>query len=282
MKKILAHWNHRRRHKALLLYVDDELPPFEKEEMRQHLANCAFCNKALAELHACRAVLQAGETAPLAPTDRMWQRLVRTTAAASLKPRRLNVNALSAFMPLRWAAVGAFALVVGLLTWRNANEIKHKNPAEQTQLAAVIDYGMFFDAMRRETSASNFYQRYPAQVVQLAEAQRAVDFPLAAVEALPDSFQLDCVRVLECNGAKCIQLTCLKDGKVLNIFQHELGQSWTLGQYAVVRAPICNVECLLVNAKELTAVSWQGSHSEYLAVGQLPPQDFAQIVQILR
>ncbi|MCG3119119.1 MAG: hypothetical protein ALAOOOJD_01450 [bacterium] len=69
---------------------------------------------------------------------------------------------------------------------------------------------------------------------------------------------------------------------MINIFQHALGQPWTLGQYAVTRMPICNVECLMVNAQNLAAVSWQGKDSEYLAVGNLAPQDFEQVVKILR
>lgn len=283
MKKNLAHFFHRRRLQALPLYADGELPPNEQEETRRHLAGCAICSAALTELQTCRALLQAGAPSPLVPTQRMWQRLVRATASAPFA--RNDKRTVLAFLrppPLRWAALALTVIFMGALVWRNGNPIKPNSRAEQAQLAAVIDYGMFFDALRREAAPTNFYKRYPAQIVQLAEAQQAVDFPLAEIAALPSDFQFECVRVLECSGVKCVQFSYSKDGKALNLFQHELGQAWTLGQYAVARAPICNVECLLVNAKELTAVSWQGKHSEYLAVGQLPPQEFARIVQVLR
>ncbi len=117
---------------------------------------------------------------------------------------------------------------------------------------------------------------------KLEQFQQEIAFPLAAIEALPDSFRLDCVRVLECNGKKCVQFTCIKAGKVINIFQHALGQPWTLGQFAVARAPICNVECLLVSTQNVTAVSWKGNHSEYLTIGDLTPQEIAQVVQVLQ
>ncbi len=269
---ILAWLHLRRREQTLLLDLDGELSTSEAEIWQQHRNHCTICRQAHAQILASRALLRAGDDAPLVPTQRMWLRLTR--ALASTKP----ASEASFAYTLRWAVVATLVLFGGALVLRYAG----KPRAEQTQLAAVIDYSIFFDALQRDATPHRFYERYPAQEMQLEEAQRVVGFPLAAIELLPASFQLQSVRVLECSGVKCVQLTCINDGKTINIFQHKLGQPWTFGQYALARAPICKTECLLVNEKELTAVSWQGSHSEYLAVGQLAPLELAQIVQALR
>lgn len=271
--QIIFSWIHvRRRQQILLLELDGELPAAEATVWRQHFAHCATCQQARAAVLAQRALLRVGTFAPPVATQRMWFRLTRARAHAPRLQDEIFAHG------LRWALVAAFVLLGGAFVLRHA----HSTRSEQTQLAAVIDYSIFFDAVQREATPQRFYERYSAQVVQREEAQQAVNFPLAALESFPAALQLQSVRVLECNGVKCVQFTCTMNGKTINIFQHELGQPWTLGQYAVSRAPICDTECLLVNEKELTAVSWQGSHSEYLAVGQLAPQELALIVQTLR
>ncbi len=276
-------FDHRRLQRLLVLYVDDELPQNETAQMRQHLKSCAACRQKLSDIRACRELLKVGRTPQFVPTEQLWQRIFRKTSP----PERFRLGEIfsaARWRYLRWSAAVAGIILFGVTVWDKINESDHGifDGARRPVAAAAIDYGIFLDDMRQETSEANFYKRYPAQVVKLVEARQAIAFPLAAIEALPDSFRLECVRVLECNGKKCIQFTCIKADKVINIFQHALGQPWTLGQYAVARAPICNVECLLVNAKNFTAVSWQGSESEYLAVGDLTPQEFEQVVQTLQ
>jgi hypothetical protein len=181
------------------------------------------------------------------------------------------------------AAVVALAILFAVAVWKKIPGNGHSvSPEGQKVYVAAIDYGIFLDDIRQEIPPANFYKRHAAQVVQLAEAQQAIAFPLAAIESLPDSYRLDSIRVLECNGQKCIQFTCIKADKAINIFQHALGQPWTVGLYPIMRAPICNVECLLVNANDFAAVSWQGKDSEYLAVGEFTPQELGQVVQALR
>jgi hypothetical protein len=210
----------------------------------------------------------------------LWRRIAGKIAASPSERFGLGRIFSSAnFRYLRWSLAAAALLLLSVAVWKRINL---GEGTVITEAKAVIDYGIFLDDVRQEASEGNFYKRYPAQVVQLVDAQQEIAFPLAAIEALPDSFRLDCVRVLECNGKKCVQFTCMKAGKVINIFQHALGQSWTLGQFAVARAPICNVECLLVSTKNITAVSWRGNHSEYLTIGDLTSQELAQVVQILQ
>ena len=280
MKSIFTFFHHRRRRRLLLLYIDRELPQREWDEMHEHIQGCAECRHKLAEVHACRALVQASKTSPFIPTQQLWQRLTRKTAAASQE--RFGFGKFLAPVHvryLRWATVAALVLLLSVAVWKKADRGDGAWP-RAAQMA--IDYGVFLNDLRQDAQAPRFYKRYPARVVQLAEAQQAIAFPLAAIEALPDSFRLECVRVLECNGKKCIQFTCSKAEKEINIFQHALGQPWTFGKFAVARTPICNVECLLVNAKDFAAVSWQGESSEYLAVGELSPLELVQVVQVLR
>jgi|GEM_PF-6944794 len=284
MKKIIALLHRRRWQQTLLLYVDGELPQNEMAPIDRHLETCALCRQTQSEILACRALLKNGGKLPFIPAEQMWQRIARKTMAAPSRWQKLGeIFSAPSGQTLRWAVVAGMILL-GVIWGVKLKEGAHNIfiDTRAPVAAAAIDYGIFFDDLRRNAPASAFYKRYPAQIVKLTEAQQKIAFPLAAIETLPDSFRLDCVRVLECNGQKCIQFTCSKADKVINIFQHALGQAWTLGSYAVARAPICNVECLLVNASELTAVSWQGKYSEYLAVGDLAPQEFAQVVQMLR
>jgi hypothetical protein len=273
-------FHHRRLQRSLVLYVDGELPQHEMATIDRHLESCAECRQQLADIRGSRELLKIGRPSQFVPTDQLWRRLSGKIAASPPKWFEVGKIFSSAnFHYLRWSLAAAALLLLSVAVW------KRINPGEGTAIIeakAVIDYGIFLDDVRRQASEGNFYKRYPAQVVQLVEAQQEITFPLAAIEALPDSFRLDCVRVLECNGEKCIQYTCTKAGKVINIFQHALGQSWTLGEFAVARAPICNVECLLVSTKNITAVSWKGNHSEYLTIGDLTPHELAQVVQVLQ
>jgi hypothetical protein len=286
MKRFFAFFHRRRWQQPLMLYGDGELPQNEMAQMRRHLERCSACRQALADIRASRELLKVGRTPqPFVPTEQLWLRIVKETSASSPKWFKFEEIFLSiSWRYVRWPVAVAGLVLFGLIVREKMNEDERDVAAEAGQSFAFagIDYGIFLDDMRREVSAANFYKRYPAQVVQLVEAQQKIAFPLAAIEALPDSFRLDCVRVLECNGRKCVQFTCIKAGKVINIFQHALGQAWTLGQFAVVRAPICNVECLLVSTKNTTAVSWKGNHSEYLAIGDLAQHELAQVVQVLQ
>jgi hypothetical protein len=277
MKTIL---HHRRLQRSLVLYADGELPQNELARMHRHLESCATCRQKLADIRECRELLKIGRTPPFIPAEQLWRRIAGKIAASPsnrLDPGKIFTFA--NFRYLRWslAAAALLLLSIAVLTRINLEE-----GTAVTGAKAVIDYGIFLDDVRREAAEGNFYKRYPAQVVQLVEAQQEVAFPLAAIEALPDSFRLDCVRVLECNGQKCVQFTCIKAGKVINIFQHALGQPWTLGQFAIARAPVCNVECLMMSTQNITAVSWKGNHSEYLTIGDLTSQELAQVVQVLQ
>jgi len=270
MEKILAFFQHRRLQQTLVLYADGELSPNAMTPMRRHLESCEACRQKLADIHACRDFLQAGKATPFIPTEQLWQRLTRKISAS---PRFVveEIFSFRSWRHWRWTFVAAGLLLFALTIWN-----------QTSRNSGVIDYGIFLDDMHQETTTANFYKRYPAQVVKLVEARQAITFPLAAIETLPEAFRLDCVRVLECNGKKCIQFTCVKDDKVINIFQHAPGQPWTLGDYAVARTPICNVECAVVNMKNLRAVNWRGKASEYLAVGNLAPEEFEQVVKVLQ
>lgn len=277
MKKIIAFIQHRRWQRVLAFYADNELPQNEMARMHEHLESCAACRQQLADLRVCREVLHAGRTPLIVPTERLWQHIAARTSALPQKSFKRWGN--FSYVNLRWAAAVALLIVIGASLWKKS--IEHRGeivaPASTT-----IDYGIFLDDLRHNVSATSFYKRYPAQVVQLAEARQAIAFPLAQIEALPESFRLDCVRVLECNGRKCIQFTCVIAGKTINIFQHALGQAWTIGQYNSTCARVCDTECSIVNLKEVMAVNWQGKDSEYLAIGELTPQELAQVVEVLR
>ncbi|MGH7601667.1 MAG: anti-sigma factor family protein [bacterium] len=273
-------FHHRRLQRLLVLYADGELREHESAPIRRHLESCAACRQRLADIRGCRELLKMGQTPSFIPAEQLWRRIAGKIAASP--PERFALRKISFFAGshyLRWSLAAAALLLLSVAVWKRTNL---GETAAITGARAIIDYGIFLDDVRQEAAEGNFYKRYPAQVVQLVEAQQEIAFPLAAIEALPDSFRLDCVRVLECNGKKCVQFTCVKAGKVINIFQHALGQPWTLGQFAVARAPICNVECLMMSTKNITAVSWKGNHSEYLTIGDLTSQELAQFVQVLQ
>lgn len=277
MKKIISFIQHRRWQRVLMLYADHELPQNELARVHEHLESCAACRQQLADMRGCREAVQAGRASLFVPTEQLWQRITARTSAFPQKTFKRWGNFSS--VNVRWAAAVALLIVIGaaILKKNIDSEAVIVAPASTT-----IDYGIFLDDLRHNVAEASFYKRYPAQMVQLAEAQQAISFPLAQIEALPESFRLDCVRVLECNGRKCIQFTCVIAGKTINIFQHAPGQAWTIGQYNSVRTRVCDTECSIMNLKEVMAVNWQGKDSEYLAIGEFTPQELAQVVEVLR
>lgn len=277
MKKIIAFIQHRRWQHALTLYADHELPQNEMARVHEHLESCAACRQQLADMRVCREALHAGRTSLFVPTEQLWQRIAARMSALPQKSFKRWGNFSS--VNVRWAAAVALLIVIGAAILKKSIE---DNGESFAPASTTIDYGIFLDDLRHNVAEASFYKRYPAQMVQLAEARQAIPFPLAPIEALPDSFQLECVRVLECNGRKCIQFTCVIAGKTINIFQHDLGQAWTIGQYNSVRTRVCDVECSIVNLKEVMAVNWRGQDSEYLAIGEFTPQELSQVVEVLR
>lgn len=265
----------------LALYADGELPKDGVAAVSQHLESCASCRQELADIVDCREILKAGTAPQIVPTEQLWQRIVRKTSKSRdvwFKPSGIFSSASSP--QVRWALAAIFLIFLSAAIWKSIN--KDQRNETGGLFSSAIDYSIFLDDVREDFTDANFYKRYRAQLVSLDDAQQTISFPLAAIDALPESYRLECLRVFECNGQKCILFSCINDGKVINIFQHPLGQSWTLGQYAVARTPICNVECLLVNTTDVAAVSWQGKKSEYLAVGDFTPQEIEQVVHVLQ
>ncbi len=278
MKILNSFFSHRRVKLMLALYAGGELSKEEVAEVSRHLESCAQCRQNLADVVDCREMLKAGTTPQIVPTEQLWQRIVRKTSSHRQVWPSLG-EIFSAIGPryVRWS-IAVAVIFLSAIIWRGINRQDETSGLR----SSAIDYSIFLDDARDDFSGGNFYKRYRAQLVGLEEAQEAVSFPLAAIEALPESYLLDCVRVFECNGQKCIVYSCVNDGKMVNIFQHALGQEWTLGKYAMARTPICNVPCLLVNAPEVAAVSWQGKTSEYLAVGDFSPQEIERVVHVLQ
>jgi hypothetical protein len=287
MKFLNEFFSHSRLKLMLALYADGELSHDETVAVSKHLESCARCRQELDDIICCRELLKTGVAPQVVPTEKLWQRIVRKTSGPrqALPTLRHTLptfgEILSAIDPryIPWTiAVAVIFLSLGI--WKVTN-IERRNE-KSVVASSAIDYSIFLDDARDDFSGGNFYKRYRAQLVSLDEAQESVSFPLAAIDALPESYLLDCVRVFECNGQKCILFSCNTDGKTVSIFQHALGQTWTLGKYAVARTPICNVPCLLVNTTDVAAVSWQGKKSEYLAVGDFTPQEIEQVVHVLQ
>ena len=280
MKFLNEFFSHRRLKLMLALYADGELPKDDVAAVSRHLESCASCRQELADIVDCREILKAGTAPQIVPAEQLWQRIVRKTSESRqvrLKPSEI----LSAFNPryVRWS-IAAAVIFLSLAIWKGTSLIQRNGTSDF--ISSAIDYSIFLDDVREDFSDANFYKRYRAQLVSLDDAQQTISFPLAAIDALPKSYRLDCVRVFECNGKKCVLFSCINDDKVINIFQHALGQAWTFGQYAVARTPICNMECLFVNTTDVAAVSWQGKNSEYLAVGDFTPQEIEQVVHVLQ
>lgn len=287
MKFLSEFFDHRRLKLMLALYADGELPKDERARVRQHLESCAGCRQELADIIDCRELLKGAAAPQIVPTEQLWQRIVKKTSEsrqARLKPRQARPSLREIFAAInpryiRWS-IAAAVIFLSVAIWKGTNIIQRNGTSSVR--SSAIDYSIFLDDVRQDFSDANFYKRYRAQLVSLDDAQQTISFPLAAIDALPESYRLECVRMFECNGQKCIIFSCINDGKIVNIFQHALGQEWTLGQYAVARTPICNVECLLVNTTDVAAVSWQGKKSEYLAVGDFTPQEIEQVVHVLQ
>jgi hypothetical protein len=278
-------FHHRRMPHMLAFYVDGELPQDEAARVRQHLESCARCRQELAVIIGCRELLKGGVAPPPVPAEQLWQRIIKKTSTsrdAWFKP--IEILSSTALRQVGGSLAAAVLIFFGVAVWMGVNKSQRAVPfdAPARLPSSAIDYSIFLDDVRQDFAGGNFYKRYRAQLVSLNDAQQTISFPLAAIDALPESYRLERVRVFECNGQKCILFSCVIDGKTINIFQHALGQAWTLGQYAMARTPICNVDCLFVDAAEVAAVSWQGKNSEYLAVGDFTPQEIEQVVHVLQ
>ena len=117
-------------------YLDDELTADERQLVDQHLAECADCERTLADLQ--RIVEQAGSLPVRAPSSDLWdgiaQRISTTPRAVPAGRRRFSFT-----MPQLAAASVLLALLSGWIAVRVLGPSGGGAPAQQTASTAPSD-----------------------------------------------------------------------------------------------------------------------------------------------
>ncbi|MGQ0644180.1 MAG: protease complex subunit PrcB family protein [Elusimicrobiota bacterium] len=142
-------------------YVDDLLPPPEKQRAEDHLASCPLCRREADALKAVASWMK--ETPPLAPPESFYEQVLRKAAETPERAPR-SVWKSGAFRVLAAACV---SVVVGLASW-DAWRGKMRAPAGQREAlpkasSEAVFLGGKLQEKRLERSAPEEEKAAPAR-----------------------------------------------------------------------------------------------------------------------
>jgi hypothetical protein len=142
-------------------YVDDLLPPPEKQRAEDHLASCPLCRREADALKAVASWMK--ESPPLAPPESFYEQVMRNAAERPERAPR-SVWKSGAFRVLAAACV---SVVVGLASWdawrgRMQTQAGHREASRNASSEAVF-LGDSLQEMRLEGSAPEEEKAAPAR-----------------------------------------------------------------------------------------------------------------------
>jgi len=272
--------------KNLSAYLDDELPQSRMQEIAFHLKSCESCRKEVEEIREGKTATAYFEQPDWPGTERLWENIQRRKSwtTEKIKVRSVTTKRSDLFQRLIHPKPSLALLVFAILFMANWL-INIKSEKFQYQLASIdwtpsyaFDYGLYLDALIEDESPREFDQRYESKRASYEHVGSQIPFRLASFTRMPDTFQLQEVRLLKNACCRSVQFRCLKNTKAITIFQQPKGHPVAFGKYPLQSLQINGQLCHKVQAGSWTALSWEGQDSQLVAIGEMNEADMAAIM----
>lgn len=264
-----------RRH--LSAYYDGELAPAAAAQVRDHVRACERCRAALTAIEGAGHHLAT--LPPPKPPAMPWRAIVaKARDDAGVRQSRTDAWRLA----WRWAPLvaipgGLALLVVYLLT---PPQMEHR---EMAGGSFAFDLGPYLEAVAQASSrdAAAFERRYDARPTSLAEAAARAGFDLIAPRTLPDSWQLDGVRLLKDACCHVVQLTYRRDADHLALFQQPADHPLICSRGGLWEGRVNGFRYHRAHENGAALVTWTGDMHRFALVAERPESELVATAQWL-
>ena len=273
----------------LSAYLDSELSKERRQEIASHLKSCESCRKELREIQKGKAITTYFEEPDWQGTERLWQIIQRSKISAPEKISSINSEMRHSALlerlihPRPAFAIAILVILFGVNLFINLKDAKFQYQQAQVDWTPsyVFDYGLYLDALIAGIPPLEFERRYESQSASYEEARSKATFRLASFTRMPETFQLQEVRLLKNACCRSVQFDCLNNSSGVIIFQQPKGHPVTFGNYPLERFYLNGQLCHRIKAGGWTALSWEGSDSQFVAIGEINEEDMAAIVLVV-
>lgn len=272
--------------KNLSAYLDSELSKERRQEIASHLKSCESCRKELREIQKGKAITTYFEEPDWQGTERLWQIIQRSKISTPEKISTIN-SATRHSAPLERLIHPrpAFAIAILVILLGVNLFINLKGDRSQYQQARldwtpsyVFDYGLYLDALIAGMPPLEFERRYESQSTSYEDARSQATFRLVSFTRMPETFQLQEVRLLKNACCRSVQFDCLNNSSGVIIFQQPKGHPVTFGNYLLDKIQLNGRLFHRVRAGKWTALSWEGQDSQFVAIGEINDASMTAIV----
>ena len=272
--------------KNLSAYLDAELAPDKVQKIELHLQSCESCLRELQEIQSGKAVTAYFENPDWQGTEALWQNIQRlkistpkTGDVKNLKTKRTDLWQ-KFIHPLPAFAIAVFLILFGINLFSNLKQKKFQYQRVQLDqtLSYGFDYGLYLDALVAGSPAIEFERRYESQRASYEQARSQITFRLASFNQMPETFQLQEVRLLKNACCRSVQFVCLVNLRDVIIFQQPKGHPVTFGNYPLERIELNGQMYHRIKTGKWTALSMQLKESQFMAIGEMNESDIAAII----
>jgi hypothetical protein len=185
MSDLLAVEPHRRVRSLLPWYAQRTLDPAETRDVAQHLADCATCRAALAEVQQLAAQIANSDCAPVADTNTDAFDLMRARIAADSSAPQRAPRAVARAPRWLWLALAAQCATVAVL-WPGSSPQPSRHAASYRTLAASPTQvpqqfvRVVFDPALTEAALRRLLGELPAQIANGPSAYGVYTLRVAA------------------------------------------------------------------------------------------------------
>ncbi len=285
-------WHFRIR-KYFSAYLDGELDEVNSRKIEDHLRSCAACRRELEHIREGKEWVSHLEVPEWAATERLWESMRSQLFAApqeSTQPGfgRRAAESVRRSRPISLLTRPAFAslalallLVANILVTLQTDQPQYQLAAYDWMSNYVFDYGLYLGALSEGRPPTAFEKRYESQPTSYAAARDALPFRLAsfshrAEEA--EEYELTDVRLLRNACCHSVQCTIRKDSQLVVIFQQPKEHPFAFGDYPLERTYIAGRWYHKAVAGSYQAISWVGSESKFVAIGESIEGQMAAII----
>ena len=270
-------------------YLDGELHHQKSQEIEVHLNSCNSCQREFQQIRKGKSLTAYFEKPQWQETERLWENIQRRKPLTSEKinVRNVEMKRLHLFQklihpkPAFAISVLAILFVANLFVNLKREKLQYQQARIDWTPSYVFDYGLYLDSLIGGMPPWEFERRYESQRTSYEKAASQIPFQLASFTRMPETFQLEEVRLLKNACCRSVQFVCSKNSMPIVIFQQPKGHPVTFGKYPLESMRLNGRFCHKVKAGPWIALIWQGQDSEFVAIGEMSESDMASIIHVV-
>lgn len=261
MKKQNGHISEER----LSLYFDDEITVFEKKVIEQHLQECDYCRRRLAEINQLHEIVRQSPE-PLLKKD-LWASINNQIESSPSREHSWGNYK-------KWVAAAAIVLLALTGGWWLLGEQFNVIEKDSLPITSInqyaFDYGFYLSGLDSPELMKQFNNGYKRQKIELAGMTESSDIRkgLALLNNLPQNFFLESAYLLESACCQCQQFTLKHNEKQITVFKQPKKHPAEFTGFHKKHTKIDSTDCSKVETEHYMALTFDSGDSKYVVVGE--------------